>query len=509
MPIYENRKAREKDAKIAAWVASPPAAATKLGLDPKDIAALERALVGTLAVPGDPTYKADEKKWNPAFDDPPALIAFCEIDADVGHCLAFAKKHSVAFTCRSGGHSTTGYCLVAGGLVIDVSRMNDVYVDAGARRAVVGAGTNFHKLNAILDGYGLHVPGGGCPDVGVAGYMQGGGYGFTSRMFGMHSDNVLEVRVMLADGSIVVANSAEHPDLFWAVRGGTGNNFGVLLAITYQLYDLQSVWVFGIRWEWDEAPTALHELQQQFMGSNPSRKLGYQGVLAADEDGVPHLLARGMVNGDEKAGRAEIEGMLAIGNANLQLTGSGSYLEWNEGLLNNIPPITATRDGFALKEDKFSTYLGRVLEVDEWARVTDHFKKSPDPGNAVGMEIYGGAINAYPPTASAFIHRDVHMDFFCDSFWYDPKNEDQAKTWLRGLRDLMREFWNGHSYQNYPQRGEKNYRWLYWGQAFNSLLSVKNKYDPDGFFSFPQDVSPYPEGGDIDRATQPSMFGDG
>jgi len=506
MPIYENRKAREKEAKIAGWVASPPEVATKLGLDPKDIAAFERALVGTLAVPGDAAYKADETKWNPAFDDPPALIAFCEVEADVRYCLAFARKHALAFTCRAGGHSTAGYCLVDGGLVIDVSRMDDVYVEPGSRRAVVGSGTSFHKLNAVLNDYDLHVPGGGCSDVCVGGYMQGGGYGFTSRMFGLNSDNVLEVRVMLADGTVIVANTAEHQDLFWAVRGGTGNNFGVLLTITYQLHELASVWVFGIRWEMEEAALALHGLQKGFMGGNESRKLGYQGVLAADEHGVQHFLARGMVNGDEKAGRAEIAGMLAIGNADLQVQGSGTYLEWNEGLLANIPPITPTRDGYALKEDKFSTYIGRVLEVDEWSRVIDYFKTSPDPGNAVGMEIYGGAINAYQRSASAFIHRDVHMDFFCDSFWFNPDNEERAKTWLRGFRDLMRELWNGHSYQNYPQRGEEDYRWMYWGEAFNSLLSVKKRYDPDDFFRYAQSVSPYPEGSDIQRATEPSMF---
>ena len=176
------------------------------------------------------------------------MIAFCEVSADVRCCLEFARKYQVPFTCRSGGHSTAGYCLVNGGLVIDVSRMDDIYVDPGARTARVGAGANFHKVNAILESYGLHVPGGGCPEVGVAGYMQGGGYGFTSRMFGIHCDNVLQVELMLADGTIVRANSVEHADLYWAVRGGTGNNFGVLLATTYQLYPLDTLWGFGLKW---------------------------------------------------------------------------------------------------------------------------------------------------------------------------------------------------------------------------------------------------------------------
>ncbi|MEM7416334.1 MAG: FAD-dependent oxidoreductase, partial [Gemmatimonadota bacterium] len=210
MPINENRRAAEKANRLAEWTASPPHAVTSLGLDPRDVAKLEHAMVGVVAVAGGERYHLDEESWNKAYDEKPALIAFCEVEQDVAACLAFAKTHDLAFTCRSGGHSTAAYCLNDGGLVIDVSLMNGVFVDAEAKRAVVQAGTRFGKLNAVLDPYDLHVPGGGCPDVGVGGYMQGGGYGWTCRMFGIHSDNVLSMRVMLADGSIVTANENEH-----------------------------------------------------------------------------------------------------------------------------------------------------------------------------------------------------------------------------------------------------------------------------------------------------------
>ncbi|HEX9582369.1 MAG TPA: FAD-binding oxidoreductase [Gemmatimonadales bacterium] len=505
MPIYVNRKAQEKEARIAAWAASPQLAPLPKGVTPADRAALERALIGTLVHPGEPAYQQDEQNWNPAFHDKPALIAFCEVPADVQHCLAFARKHQVPFSCRAGGHNTAGYCLTNNGLVIDVSRINDIYVDVGGRTAVVGAGANFHKVNAILESHGLHVPGGGCPDVGVAGYMQGGGYGFTSRMFGINCDNVLQVKVMLADGTIATANAVENSDLYWAVRGGTGNNFGVLLEVTYQVYPLGQLWGFGLGWTAAEAPAALHHLQQQFMRSNPSRRLGYQGVLTFVK-GAVRFLARGMVNGDEKAGKAEIAGMMAIGSPVLEYSKMGTYRELNESLLNNIPPITPTQGKFRLKEDKFSTYLGRVLTPAEWNEVLGQFQKAPNPGCAVGMEIYGGAASAGLRGGNAFIHRDVYMDFFVDTFWYDPKDEAAAQQWLTEFRTLMRRFWNGHSYQNYPQRGDANYRWMFWGDAFPSLLAVKRKYDPDGVFRFPMDVSPYPAGADIQKSSAASMF---
>jgi FAD/FMN-containing dehydrogenase len=509
MPIFENKKARAKEQRIARWKESSAEVLAALKIPHDAVAKLERELEGTLAVPGDAVYKADEKNWNPAFDEKPALIAFCQIAADVRYCLKFAATWSLQVVCRSGGHSTAGFCLATGALVIDVSQINDVYVDTGARRAHVGAGTSFHKLNAVLDGYGLHVPGGGCPDVCVGGYMQGGGYGFTSRMFGIHCDNVLHVDVMLADGSIVTADAVQNPDLFWAVRGGTGNNFGVLLNVTYQLYQLCDIWAFGVAWPIDKAPEALHHLQQHYMKSNGSRLLGYQGVLGV-EKGEQKLLARGMVRGDAQTGRAEIAGMLGEGGGRLELEGIGSYLHWNIALLDNIPDIQPTQNGYLLKENKFSTYIGRLLEAKEWRRVVDYFRTAPNPACTVGMEIYGGAINHYPMMSNAFVHRDVYMDFFVDAFWYAPVEEAPARAWLTGFRELMETYWNGHSYQNYPRRDDPNYRWQFWGEAFNSLLFVKQKYDPANFFTFPQSVSPIPPDAPkgVQRPTAPSIFSD-
>lgn len=507
MPINEDRRATEKAHKHARWAKSPPAAADALGLTPDDIAALERSMIGIVAVAGDDRYKLDEQSWNKAFDEKPALIAYCEVDQDVGACLAFAQKHALDFTCRSGGHSTAAYCLNNGGLVIDVSLMNGVFVDAARKQAVVQAGTLFGKLNAVLDPYGLHVPGGGCPDVGVGGYMQGGGYGWTCRMFGIHSDNVLSLRMMLADGTIVTANSTEHRDLYWAVRGGTGNNFGVLLDATYQLHDLPSVWAWGLRWEMKEGAMALHELQKGFMLTNDDRTLGFQGAITTNE-GEQAVMMRGMVNGDREAGLEAIAGMRKIGNPKLQVDGEGSYMEWDDGLLDGVPPITMTKDGFPLKEDKFSVYLGRVLEVDEWQEVLDFFATAPNPGNTIGMEIGGGAVAAYPKDGSAYIHRDVYCDFFVDSFWYDPKDEDAAKQWVLDFRAIMEKYWNGHSYQNYPRRDNVDYRYMYFGEAFNTLLDVKKRYDPDNVFRFPQGITPVPDDApdSVRRPEAPSLF---
>ncbi|MEM7417879.1 MAG: BBE domain-containing protein, partial [Gemmatimonadota bacterium] len=297
-------------------------------------------------------------------------------------------------------------------------------------------------------------------------------------------------------------------DLFWAVRGGTGNNFGVLLEATYQLHHLPKVWAWGLRWEMEEAAEVLNELQKNFMLTHDDRTLGFQGAITTNE-GKQCVMMRGMVNGDEAAGRAAIAGMMEIGNPTLQLHAEGSYMEWDDGLLDGVPPITPTENGFPLKEDKFSVYLGRVLTVAEWQEVFDFFATAPNPGNTIGMEIGGGAVSAYPAGKSAYIHRDVYMDFFVDSFWYDPEDEEKAKQWILDFRAIMEKYWNGHSYQNYPRRDNTDYRYMYFGEAFNSLLAVKQKYDPDNFFTFPQAIEPIPDDApaEVRRPSSPSRFG--
>ena len=239
-----------------------PVALEELGMTQAECEDLERKLRGYIVLPGMPDYPAAAAphaapRW-PAF---PLLIAFCETPSDVRICLELAREKALWAVPRSGRHSLANYSTCSG-MIIDVSLMNGISVDPIELTARVGAGANFGLLNAVLDGYGLHVPGGTCADVGVAGFMQGGGYGLTSRRFGINSDCVLAVTMMLADGTIVVADSERERDLWWAVRGGTGNQFGILLDITFKLVELPSVWSFELRWTVDDAPAALDAIQR-------------------------------------------------------------------------------------------------------------------------------------------------------------------------------------------------------------------------------------------------------
>src|ERR1700734_3922433 len=181
----------------------------------EQLSAFGKQLVGHITLPQDPSYPGARATFMNAFQHFPQIIVYCVGFSDVVSSIRFAQEVGLKPVCRSGGHSTAGYS-VNDDMIIDVSGINYVRVDPDARVASVGAGANFAQINATLALYGLHVSGGGCETVGAAGYMQGGGYGFTSLMFGMNCDQVLGFQMALADGRIVTANAQENPDLYWA-----------------------------------------------------------------------------------------------------------------------------------------------------------------------------------------------------------------------------------------------------------------------------------------------------
>jgi FAD/FMN-containing dehydrogenase len=198
-------------------------------------------------LPGDKAYEAGRRLFNQRFDPRPAAIVRCHTEPDVALCLEAARKYRMPFRLRSGGHSIGGYS-GCDGIIFDLSGLNSVSIDSAALVATVAAGCQQGKLNRILDEQGVHLPLGDAMDVCIAGFMQGGGWGITSRTFGMNSDHVLEVRVMLADGRVVRASEMVNHDLWWAVRGGTGGNFGVLLTSKYRLHRAPEVNYWCLSW---------------------------------------------------------------------------------------------------------------------------------------------------------------------------------------------------------------------------------------------------------------------
>jgi FAD/FMN-containing dehydrogenase len=470
----------------------------QLNFTPAQVNQFSQQLAGHITLPQDAAYPSNRTAFMNAFQSFPQIIVYCAGFADVVRSIHFAQEVGLKPICRSGGHSTAGYS-VNDDMVIDLSAINYVRVDPDARIAWVGAGANFAQVDAALELYGLNIPGGGCETVCVAGYMQGGGYGFTSQMFGMNCDQVLGFHMALADGRIVKANGKENPELFWAVRGGTGNNFGVLLEIEYRLHELGVLWGFGFKWpiqtaeQVASASSALQVWQANFAGALVPPNLGQQAMLAhtqsPDSDVLaPYFLVRGMFNGSEADCRKALEPLLRLipdVNQYRDIWRSGTYRDLNVYLFSYPTQLPANVPASARSLAK-SHIVGRPLTVDECAQIIELYRRSPNADNFFGFEPYGGAINAIAPDATAFWHRTAVMDMFLFSFWLHEASRRAGEAYVGEFDRVMQPLSNGQSYQNYPNRGIEDFGKVYFGGNLPRLLQAKRAYDPDNFFTFPQ-----------------------
>lgn len=465
----------------------------KWGITSEQLAALEDGFQGKLVYPWSPGYEEDKREFNDVYPANPLMIAYVASYSDIQLCLQAARTYRIAFTIRSGGHSLADYS-VCDGIVIDISGLKSVYVDAANQVVWVQAGITFADLNPALEFYGMHLPGGGCPTVSVAGFMQGGGYGLTSRTFGIHSDCVLEFEMILADGSFITANAQQNSDLFWAVRGGTGGNFGVLISIRYKIFPLGLIWGISITWDFEtdttNAAQALYVIQNNYLAGYQYVNLGIETIVYTDLAGDKHKKVRfgGGYIGSETELNAVIAPLMAVPGATIVFKQQGKYSYINNAVLEGIPDIPPPQ----LPTIKFygrSAYIARSLSVNDYQNILTFFKTVPNDYGMLDLEGYGAQINTYPVAQSAFIHRDVLMDFYAIVF-FDKVTNDQEKNrlWLISLFNFMNQYTNGHSYQNYPNRDQTGFQYAYWGPYYNQLVAVKRKYDPTNFFNYPQSI---------------------
>ena len=515
---HQYTKKRAHDAKrFAHWHQQTDDYFARHKLTRAQVMEAQAGLQGWIVLPGDPAYDKDRVIFNPLFNDIayPSVIVYCVVESDVAIALQMAQDKS--FMVRSGGHCTAGFS-TGSGVLIDVSNLKSISVDPDGMTATVGCGTPFGSLNQALAPYNLNVPGGECDDVCIGGYMQGGGYGFTSVTWGMNCDNVLSMRVMLADGGIVVATPSQNWDLWWAMRGGTGGTFGVLLSVTYQLYALGGD-VFG--WaiifpmqtdtDFQNATNAMLCLQSNYMRFAPSPLLNIQVSLCYQPSmypGVttgpvkpgpglppsnmqPYLMLRGLYVGDQTNGQAAIQQLCNLPGAVTQWTKMDSFINLNQDLLNQPYGMPCFPPGTPMPfEDKASRYVAQDLSADFWMGLLRYYVTTPNQYAYFYMEFYGGAINAYPTENSAFIHRNTAFNSVMDVFWSSPEEQGPAQAFLDGWIDMMEPWYDGHAYQNYPRLNDPNFAYKYWGDAQAGLYAVKCKYDPSLRFEFAQCVGP-------------------
>jgi hypothetical protein len=465
-----------------------------------DWSALASSLSGSLVLPTSASYATDRLLYNSKFVGlHPRAIAYCATPDDVARCVAFCTSHALALAARSGGHSYGGYSS-CDGLVIDVSRMKGIAVNTSANTASIGAGAQLIDVYNVLGSNERLLPGGSCPTVGIAGLTLGGGIGVFGRKYGLTTDSVRSVDIVMADGTTLTADAQNNADLLWACQGGGGGNFGVVTNFEFNVYPIPPVALFTLQFPWDAATTML-AAWQEWVGTLPDELWSNCLLLA---EGTAGYLAQ--VSGVFCGAEAELNGLLAALTSSIATTPTAKFVGSNEyvsamqieagcsGLsivaCHQSPEGVLGREAYTAKSSYVSapmTSAQVALNVEAVVNLKSH---APSIGGGLAFDAYGGAINRIAQDATAFVHRDKLACIQASYSWSSDTDAAEiaaGQTWLTWLQSSVFDPQSG-AYQNYIDPTLAEWQSAYYGSNLGRLAAIKKKYDADNVFSFAQSI---------------------
>jgi FAD/FMN-containing dehydrogenase len=428
--------------------------------------------------PDDPGYDAARAVFNAMIDRRPLAILRCRDAADVAEGIRYARAHDLALSVRSGGHGVAGNAVCDGGVVLDLSGMRAVSVDAEARRADAQPGLLLGDLDAATARHGLATPLGVMSGTGIAGLTLGGGLGWLAGKHGLACDNLLGAEVVTADGDVLQVGPEDHADLYWGLRGG-GGNLGVVTSFRYRLHPVTQVLAGALTYPWSRARTALFE-RERFMATAPD-ELSSVASLGYAEDGRPAVTVLVCWSGDLAEGERVLgpwRGSAAVGD---DAVGPVDFVDWQR----------APDPGYPRGRRHYwkSGYLRHLTEgaVDDLLAVASTI---PNPETGIGLQGLRGAAARVPVDATAFPHRAAQDDLLILAQWSDPARSDEIVAWARGAHERLRPHLEDAVYvNNLGNEGDDRVRAAY-GPNHVRLAELKRRYDPENVFRLNQNVAP-------------------
>jgi len=452
-----------------------------------DHAAFRASLRGELIEPADAGYHEARKLYNAMIDKKPALIARAVDAADVITCVNYARQRGILLAIRGGGHNGPGLGSCNDGLVIDLSRMRGVRVNPSARTAQVAGGAVWGEVDHATHAFGQAVPAGIISTTGVGGLTLGGGIGHLSRKYGLTIDNLVEADVVLADGSFVTANAEQHPDLFWALRGG-GGNFGVVTNFTFRTQPAGMVSAGPMFWAIEDAPEVMRRYEE-FITKAPDDINGFFAFLTVPPvDLFPAELHMRIVCGVVWCSTEDINRT----NELLKPTAS-----WPKPLLSGVGPmplpvLQSLFDGLYPPGLQWYWKADFVDHLSDEA-VARHVKFGAKlPSMFCTMHLYpiNGAVHRVASSATAFSYRSAKWAEVIVGVDPDPANKDKISDWARSYWDAVHPYSAPGAYVNFMmEEGSARVEATY-GANFRRLQQVKAKYDPANLFRVNQNIPP-------------------
>lgn len=449
---------------------------------------LKRGIKGEILLPSDAAYEGARKIWNAMIDRRPAVIARCAGTPDVVRAVNFARENRLLLAVRGGGHNIAGNAICDEGFVIDLSKMKAARVDPAARRVTIEGGATLADLDAATQAHGLATPVGINSTTGIAGLTLGGGFGWLSRKYGMTVDNLESAEVVTAAGEVVRASATEHPDLFWALRGGSGN-FGVVTRFEFRLHPVGPGVLSGlIVYPISEAKSVLQQYRD-FLAKAPDelsvwavlRKAPPLPFLPAAVHGKEIVALALIYAGDPRDGEPLIQPLRKFGTPLGEHVGVQPYVAWQQAF---DPLLTAGARNY-WKSHNFSTLKDALFDA-----VIASIGKLPSPQCEIFFGAIGGATTRPAPSSAAYAHRDAKFVMNVHGRWENPADDKRCIGWARDFFKASAPFASGGVYVNFLTADEGDRVRSAYGPNYERLAQVKRKYDPDNLFCVNQNIAP-------------------
>jgi FAD/FMN-containing dehydrogenase len=447
------------------------------------ITELRSTFSGNVIAPGEPDYDQARHTFYGGIDNHPAVIIRARNAEEVARVIALARDTEMDLSIRSGGHSVAGHSVAEGGIMLDLSDMRDLKINVDERTAWAEAGLTASEYTTAAAAHGLATGFGDTGSVGIGGITLGGGVGYLVRKYGLTIDDLLAAEMVTADGQILQVDARNHPDLFWAIRGG-GGNFGVVTRFKFRLHEVRSVYggmlflpaspetISSFMALADSAPEELSAIAN-VMGAPP------MPFIPAEHHGKMLIMAMLVYLGDAERGEQAIAPFRALATPIADMIKPMQYPEIYPPEDASYRPVGASRTMFVDKIDR---------SVAEF--ILERLQSSTAMMKVAQLRVLGGAMARVPADATAFAHRKSRIMVNLAALYQNPQERAMHETWVGDFATALKQSDHG-AYVNFlGDEGADRIRAAYPGSTWKRLVAIKTRYDPTNLFHLNQNIPP-------------------